>query len=266
MGGLKKQLPITYWTFLIGTLAITGFPLFSGFFSKDEILLSLYDRSHWLYPIGLGSAFITAFYMFRLLFVTFHGKFRGAEEQQAHMHESPALMSVPLIILAVLSILGGLINLPHYTGNIAQGLHHWLSPVLADQPEHHHGFSTEMMFAALAVAGMLLALFLTRKKYLSDAVVPEADAEMTGMGKLIGQKFLIDEAYDAGFVQTTEHLSDGLHTWSDKKIIDGLVQQSGKLTGLMGGLVSKVQSGNIELYLLLMVLAMAAILGVNLFI
>jgi NADH-quinone oxidoreductase subunit L len=266
MGGLRKHLPVTYWTFLIGTLAITGFPLFSGFFSKDEILLSLYDRSHWLYPIGLGSAFITAFYMFRLLFVTFHGNFRGSEEQKSHMHESPALMSVPLIILAVLSVLGGLINLPHYTGNISQGLHHWLQPVLADHPEQHHGFTTEMMFAGLAVAGMLLALFLTRNKYITHAVVPEQDAEMTGIGKFIGQKFKFDEAYDVGIVQPTEQLSDGLYEWSDRKIIDGVVQQSGKITGVLGAWASKIQSGNIEWYLLLMVLAMAAILGINLFI
>jgi NADH-quinone oxidoreductase subunit L len=267
MGGLKRKLPVTYWTFLIGTLAISGFPLLSGFFSKDEILLALYDHNAWLYPLALGSAFITAFYMFRLLLVTFHGSFRGTVNQYEHLHESPMLMSIPLIILAVCSIFGGLLNLPHYAGNSAQSLHHWLEPILADQPEHAaHSFASEMMFAGFAVAGMAIAFLLTRKKYVTDARVPEADAEMIGPGKLLGAKFMVDEAYDKAIVEPLEHLSDGLHDWSDRKLIDGAVQQTGNITGMLGNLARFIQSGNIEWYLLLMVLSMAAILGINLFI
>ncbi|MEN9512002.1 MAG: hypothetical protein RLZZ370_1821, partial [Bacteroidota bacterium] len=239
MGGLKKYMPVTYWTFLIGTLAISGFPFLSGFFSKDEILLALYDRSHWLYPIGLGSAFVTAFYMFRLFFVTFHGNFRGTEAQKHHLHESPSLMTIPLMVLAVLSIVGGLINLPHYTGSSAQGLHHWLDPILADQAVHHHTFASEMMFAALATLGMLLAFMLTRRKYLVAEVVPESDAAMQGMAKLLGDKFLIDEAYDKVIVRPSEQLSDGLYAWSDQKVIDGAVEQSGNITQWLGNFIRK---------------------------
>ncbi|MEY3983439.1 MAG: hypothetical protein RL160_996 [Bacteroidota bacterium] len=266
MGGLKKYMPITYWTFLIGTLAISGFPFLSGFFSKDEILLALYDRNHWLYPVGLASAFVTAFYMFRLFFVTFHGNFRGTETQKHHLHESPVLMTLPLMVLAVLSIAGGVINLPHYTGASGQGLHHWLDPVLADQATHHHTFASEMMFAGLATLGLLLAFVLTRRKYVVAEVVPESDASMQGIGKLLGAKFLIDEAYDQVIVHPSEQLADGLYAWSDQKVIDGAVEQSGNITQWLGNFMRKIQTGNIEWYLLIMVLSMAVILGVNLFI
>ena len=112
MGGLSKKLKITYITFLIGCIAIAGIPPFSGFFSKDAILLSAYLKSPVLYGIALFAALLTAFYMFRLLFLTFTGKFRGTHDQEHHLHESPAAMTIPLIILAVLSVIGGFVVIP----------------------------------------------------------------------------------------------------------------------------------------------------------
>src|SRR5678809_1125897 len=112
MGGINKKLKVIFFTFTIGCIAIAGIPPFSGFFSKDAILLSAFERNPILYGIALFTALLTAFYMFRLLFVTFTGKFRGTQEQEHHLHESPALMTVPLIILAILSIIGGFVNIP----------------------------------------------------------------------------------------------------------------------------------------------------------
>ena len=144
MGGLRKKMPITYLTFLIGTLAITGFPFLSGFFSKDEILMSAFAHNKLVFGLALMSAGITGFYMFRMFFVTFHGTYRNHHHAYEKVHESPLLMTLPLLVLAVLSVIGGAVNLPHYLGEgISGGLHHLLSfdgggqfsPILI-YPEH----------------------------------------------------------------------------------------------------------------------------------
>ena len=131
MGGLKSKIPVTYWTFLIGTLAIAGIPPLSGMISKDEILVALWAKSPIIWGLTLFSAALTGIYMFRLLFLTFFGNFRGTEEQKHHLHESPISMTLPLVVLAVLSVVGGFINLPHFIGHGEyQNLAHWLEPLL----------------------------------------------------------------------------------------------------------------------------------------
>ena len=128
MGGLKSKLPITFITMLVGTLAISGIPPFSGFFSKDEILSHAFAQSPTLYILGVIGAMLTAFYMFRMLYLTFYGKFRGTHEQEHHLHESPSTMTIPLIVLAILSALGGLLGIPESLGG-HHWLQHWLEPV-----------------------------------------------------------------------------------------------------------------------------------------
>src|SRR5688572_4026957 len=129
MGGLKGKIKITFVTMLIGTIAISGIPPFSGFFSKDEILAHTYEHNKVLWLVGMIASILTAFYMFRLLFLTFFGSFRGTHEQEHHLHESPSSMTVPLMILAVLSVIGGLLGLPEFWG-ASNWMHHELASVI----------------------------------------------------------------------------------------------------------------------------------------
>jgi NADH:ubiquinone oxidoreductase subunit 5 (subunit L)/multisubunit Na+/H+ antiporter MnhA subunit len=136
MGGLRKKLPWTYWTMVAGALAIAGIPPFAGFFSKDEMLWKAWETLHpVLWVMGGVTAAMTAFYMFRLIYLTFHGEFRGTEEQRHHLHESPLVMTVPLAILAVLSLVGGFIDVPGALGG-SHGLDRWLAPTVATATAH----------------------------------------------------------------------------------------------------------------------------------
>ena len=158
MGGLSKKLKITYFTFLIGCIAIAGIPPFSGFFSKDAILLSVFEKNPVLYGIALFGALLTAFYMFRLLIVTFTGKFRGTHEQEHHLHESPALMTVPLIILAVLAIIGGFVGIPEVFAKGGDKLTEFLSPVIAQHEGHEVSHSTEYLVMGLSTVLVIAAI------------------------------------------------------------------------------------------------------------
>ena len=146
------QLAGNFFTFTIGCIAIAGIPPFSGFFSKDAILLSAFEKNPVLYGVALFTALLTAFYMFRLLFVTFTGKFRGTHEQEHHLHESPALMTVPLIILAVLSIVGGFVNIPEVFTKGGEKLTEFLSPVIAKHEGHAVSHSTEYLLMGVSTA------------------------------------------------------------------------------------------------------------------
>jgi NADH-quinone oxidoreductase subunit L len=267
MGGLASKMPVTYFTFLIGTLAITGFPFFSGFFSKDEILIALFQKNPVLYAIGLGSAFITAFYMFRLFFVTFHGRFRGSEEAASHVHESPFIMTLPLIVLAVLSVAGGLINLPHWAGSLAGGLEHRLTPLYMDTYHPVHvSMGVEIGLAALAFAGLVAAFLYNRSRYHQGNVVPEADEAMQGAGLFLAEKMRVDELYDSAVARPLESVSTGLHRSVDTGLIDAIVNGIGKLSNKAAALFARLQSGNISWYLLAMACGLVLLAALNLFI
>jgi len=254
MGGLRKAMPITFWVFLIGTFAISGFPLLAGFFSKDEILAFTYAHSGglWWAFAGLG-AFFTAVYMSRLLFVTFFGEFRGTDEQKHHLHESPSVMTLPLIILAVLSVVGGFLNTPHFMhlGN-EQWLSHWFSSVIPIH-EMHLDATLEwglMSFTtALALATILVSYFI----YSKPANLPISDAAQTGLTKWIADKFYVDELYDAVIVRPLEKMSKIFHYYVDIQGIDGIVNGVGTGVKLLGAQLRKLQNGNIEYYLISMV-------------
>jgi len=266
MGGLRKAMPITFWVFLIGTMAIAGFPFLSGFFSKDEIFAFTYAHGGplWWGLVGLG-AMLTAIYMCRLLYVTFFGEFRGTHEQQHHLHESPAVMTVPLIILAVLSILGGFLNTPHFLhlGN-EQWLAHWFSSVIPLN-EMHLEASTEwslMLFTTgLAVVVITVLYFVYGKK----SNLPVTDEAQTGLTRLIAHKFYVDEIYDFLFVRPLEKLSKIFHYYVDIQGIDGLVNGVGAGVQRVGAEFRKLQNGNIEYYLLGMVVG-ALLLMLTLFV
>ena len=261
MGGLRKAMPVTFWVFLIGTFAIAGFPLLSGFFSKDEIFA--YTWAHggklWWGLAGLGAMF-TAIYMCRLLYVTFFGDFRGTEEQKHHLHESPKVMTIPLMILAVLSVAGGFLNTPHFMhlGN-EQWLAHWFSSVGATglpvipMAEMHLEASTEwglMGFTTSLAVAIIIALYFIYGKISN---LPVTDAEQTGLTRLIANKFYVDEIYDFLVVRPLEKLSRMFYHYVDIQGIDGLVNGIGTGVQRLGAEFRKLQNGNIEYYLLGMV-------------
>ncbi len=271
MGGLRKKLPITFITFLIGTLAISGIPPFAGFFSKDELLAQVYEHSKIMWAFGLLTSFMTAFYMFRLLFLTFFGTFRGTDEQRHHLHESPASMTFPLIILAILSTIGGFMGLPAvFSENHI--LSNFLEPVLgfsrAAVPsafeKAHLDHSTEYMLMAISVAVAVVAIIFAYITYVSKRTVPADERTGTsGLHKLIYNKYYIDELYNTLIVRPVMSLSTGLYQFVEKGIIDPIVNGFGKVTIAGGRNLRFLQTGAIGFYIFAMVISIALILLLN---
>lgn len=257
MGGLKKHLPITHITFLLGCLAIAGIPPFSGFFSKDEILTAAFSQNPLYYFVGVAGALMTAFYMFRLYTLTFLGQFRGTHEQEHHLHESPWQMTLPLIVLAVLSVVGGWVGIPEVFAEHAHSLEHFLAPIFAESArlaeQHHLPASQEylMMGASTAAIVVVILFALNRyKKYQSG------DAEATGLGKVLENKWYVDELYDSVVVNPLHVIAGFFKNIIEKSGIDGLVNGVGKLVGYGSRQLRLVQSGQVGNYILIMVLCM----------
>ncbi|MBG8554215.1 NADH-quinone oxidoreductase subunit L [Hymenobacter guriensis] len=271
MGGLRKALPITFITFFIGCLAIAGIPPFSGFFSKDEILLHAFEHSKVLYAVGLFTAFLTAFYMFRLLFLTFFGEFRGTEEQKHHLHESPASMTLPLIVLAVLAAVGGFMNAPFFLGEDKAYLANFLAPLFTYSQKInpaafavHADHATELMLIGLSVGAGVLGIILAYVQYVSRGVRPVEDGQQRGfLENLIYHKYYIDELYNALIVRPIMWLSRGLFRYVENGIIDPIVNGFGRLTMGGGQLLRYVQTGSVETYLILMVVGIVLVLALN---
>jgi NADH-quinone oxidoreductase subunit L len=265
MGGLRKALPITFWTFLIGTMAIAGFPLLSGFFSKDEIFAHTWDHGGAIWwAFGLIGAVLTAIYMSRLLFLTFFGEFRGTHEQEHHLHESPLTMTGPLIVLAILAVVGGFLNTPHFMHLPgAEWLAHWLKPATGESVMHLEA-STEWMLMGITTALALVCIGVCYTIYTKPQNVPVTDEQQTGLTKVLANKFYIDEIYDAIFVRPIEQLSRFAHKTLDVRGVDGLVRGVGSGVEMLGGAFRRLQNGNIEYYLIGMV-AGAGLLFLSLF-
>jgi NADH-quinone oxidoreductase subunit L len=267
MGGLRKYMPITHITFLLACLAIAGIPPFSGFFSKDEILIAAYARQPVLYYIGLGGAVLTAFYMFRLYAMTFSGKFRGTPEQAHHLHESPAAMTIPLVVLAVLSVVGGFVGLPSFI-NDALGTHHYLehflSPVIQtnDATTHAVDHNTEYMLLALSVALLGLTCIVAANRYRKYSY---SEAESTGIARAMENKWYVDEIYNAIIVRPVSWLA-AVFTNIFERIIDWLVNGVGRLVQYGGRQLRLLQSGQVGAYVLLMVVSLVAFFIIQFFI
>jgi NADH-quinone oxidoreductase subunit L len=262
MGGLKGKLKITYITFLIGCLAIAGFPPLSGFFSKDAILISAFEHNKILYAGALLGAVLTAFYMFRLLFLTFNGSFRGTEHQKHHLHESPAAMTMPLVVLAILSIIGGFIGIPEVFKAGGDKLHEFLSPVLtSEKAVHALSHSTELMLMGLAVVLVLAAvLFAYAKTKKVDTT------EATGLGKVLQNKWYVDELYQSIIVKPLQKLSAFFNNIIEKRGIDGFVNGVGKGVNYGSRQIRLLQNGNVGTYILMMVIGIIVFFIVQLFI
>ena len=264
MGGLKKKIPVTHITFLIGTLAISGFPFLSGMISKDEILTNVYGKNPLLWGVLFIVATLTAIYMFRAYYLTFHGEFRGTEEQKHHLHESPKSMTIPLIILAVLTVVGGFINLPHFIGhgNYAK-LGQWLAPIYAYDVELPEvAFGTEMILLSLTVLMFFTVWFLTKRTYVDNKKMALPENQYTGWQRLSNRKLFLDELNNAIIVRFIEGLGVGGNMF-DKGVLNRFVDFLGTGAEDSGRAAKRLQNGNVENYVLIMSLAIGIILIVN---
>jgi NADH-quinone oxidoreductase subunit L len=250
MGGLRKKMPITWWTFLMGTLAIAGVPGFAGFFSKDEILAHTWGSGHYvLWAVGAVTAALTAFYMFRLLFLTFTGELRASHDVAHHVHESPATMTIPLVVLAVLSLVGGWVGLPE--GWLwGPAFERFLAPVTGHPHvvEHAAGVDTALMLITtiLVAAGATLAYVF----YVRLPGLPMILAwRLKPVYDLLSGKYWIDELYAAVFVRPYVWLSNA--AWlADQQVIDGTVNGVATAVVANGQLWRYVQDGNVQHYAL----------------
>jgi NADH-quinone oxidoreductase subunit L len=265
MGGLSKKLKITFFTFLIGCLAITGIPPFSGFFSKDAILLAAFEHDERgkiliLYSISLFTALLTTYYMFRLLFITFTGKFRGTKEQEHHLHESPALMTVPLIILAVLAAIGGFVGIPEVFVKGGDRLTAFLSPVIAT---NHEPVSRSTEFFLMGLSGVLVVATIIFTWFRFKNYQPK---EQKGFGKVLENKWYVDELYDKIIVSPLNRLAGFLNNFFERFIIDGIVNGVGRAVNYGSRQLRLLQSGQVGSYVLLMVLSILLLLLYQFFI
>jgi NADH-quinone oxidoreductase subunit L len=265
MGGLKKHLPVTHLTFLLGCIAIAGIPPFSGFFSKDEILAASFSKNIVYWVIGVVTAGITAFYMFRLYASTFLGQFRGSEEQKHHLHESPAAMTIPLIILAILSVVGGFVGVPAVFAENAHWLEHFLAPVFAESGKlaetHHLEHATEYILMGVSVAIALVAIFIAINKFSKK---PDL-AEPSGIGKVLANKWYVDELYNAIIIRPINTFAKFLNRTIEKNIIDWIVNGIGRLLQYSSRQIRWIQSGQVGSYVLLMVVSMLLFFAIQFF-
>ena len=271
MGGLKKAMPKTFWTFLIATAAIAGIPPLSGFFSKDEILARTFEFSSAIWFVALIGSLMTAFYMFRMLYLTFFKDFRGTEAQKHHIHESPAVMIIPLILLAILSVFGGLINIPTIFGGNA-GLSNFLAPVFAGSNavmEHETPLShgTEWLLMVVTLAGVLAMVFWAYHRYITrqHGLSPD-DSRRSLPVRLISHKYYVDELYQAIVVKPILWLSQMLHEIVELRIIDRIVNGLGTMVVWTGNTIRYVQTGNVGFYMFIMILGIMLILFFNILI
>jgi NADH-quinone oxidoreductase subunit L len=272
MGGLKKYLPITHLTFLIATLAISGIPPFAGFFSKDEILGHVFEYEnggHIMWFLGVIGSALTAFYMFRLYFLTFHGKFRGTHDQEHHLYESPKSMTIPLIVLAILSVVGGFLGMP------GQGhlLHAFLNPAFGfatssllwtDDLKSVGTGEIELMVTAVLVASLSIgiAYWLYRKK---NTLPPENEKDMQKFQRVVYHKYYVDEIYNFIIRKPLDWLSEMSYKFLELKVVDGFVNGIGNAVKWSGGVIRYAQSGNIGFYLFAMTIGIIIMLLVKLF-
>jgi NADH-quinone oxidoreductase subunit L len=270
MGGLKKKLPITFLTILIGTLAISGLPPFAGFFSKDEILAATFNYSPMVFSVMAITSVLTAFYMFRMLFLTFYSSFRGSSEQVKHLHESPKNMTIPLMILAVCATFAGFLGLPEVFSE-----HHLLKSFLAPvfilsdakmllvAPSHavEYGIMIGSLIAVLAVAYYAFIRY-SKKVYL----LPSQEEALSVWQKISYNKFYLDEIYFAIITNPINKLATYLHQIVDRAGIDGLVNGAGRLALAGSKRIKTLQTGYTGFYIFAMVLGILFIMLLNFFI
>jgi NADH-quinone oxidoreductase subunit L len=299
MGGLKDKIPITHWTMFIGSVAIAGIPGLAGFFSKDEILWQAYSSkggSQLLWFVGLATAGLTAFYMWRLMNMTFYGKSHVSPEAASHIHESPASMTVPLMLLAVGSVLGGWLGVPKLWtifGETWRGFEHWLEPAFASAAveavkEGAHDASTEWILMALSVTVAIVGIVVARYFYHHKPEIPDSiEKAVKPLYSLCYNKWYVDEVYDFLFVNGLckggglflgsfdRNVIDGgvngagwftrftatVSMWWDTWIVDGLVRFTAFFVKMLSYPVCILQSGRVQTYAFFVVAGVLVMFG-----
>ena len=266
-GGLKKYMPTTFITFMIAALAISGIPPLSGFFSKDDILWYAFTNGNILYwLVGVITALLTAFYMFRLVYLTFYGSERFSHEK--HPHESPGIMTIPLIVLAVLSALGGFIGIPEiFSGEHGNLFENWLAPIFSDANSKLasagvQSHSTELLLMIVTIAGVVGSILYARYMYIQKTGLPAAySKKIKGLYNILLNKYFVDEAYDAVVINPVVRGSEKV-LWkiTDNKIIDGAVNGTASLIDVISGKIRKLENGVAQVYAIIMVLGIVAAL------
>ncbi len=278
MGGLRKHIPITHMTFAIATFAIAGFPIAAGFFSKDEILASALATPHFatlgkiVWGMGTLAALFTAFYMYRLYYMTFAGEFRGTHEQEHHLHESPRSMTIPLIVLSALSVVGGfvlgfphiwsgLIHLPHF-------LNHFLEPMFTEVAGVKEGIfevhaGTEWMVMGVSTTLAVIGWWFAKSKYAATGTATDEafHANMPGLQSTLENKYWVDEIYDAIVVGPLNNLSVFFWKIIDA-IIDGLLSLGAYFIAALGDIIRFFQTGNVRNYALMLFLGVVVFIWV----
>jgi len=283
MGSLKAHLPITYWTFLIGCLAIAGIFPFAGFFSKDEILWNAFQSNIFLWVVGAIAAFMTAFYMFRAVFMTFHGESRVEPEVAKHVHESPPVMTNPLVALAILSTIGGLVGIPIVKG--WNRFHDFLSPVLGGHEAHlaeksmagvayatevaphsveimHHSVGLELLMMVVSLVIGIVGIITAYYLYLKCPELPERIAQrFKQLYHLLYNKYFVDEIYFAYVVTPVNIISTFFWKFFDDKVVDGaLVNGSAWVVKRVSGSLKRLQTGYVQHYALSILLGVLFVL------
>jgi NADH-quinone oxidoreductase subunit L len=279
MGALRKKIPYTFWTFFIACFAIAGIFPFAGFFSKDEILWQAFSSSHGhvlLWLVAAIAAGMTAFYMFRALFMTFFGQSRVDEHVAHHIHESPKIMTIPLMVLALLSIIGGWIGIPHVLGG-ANHIHEFLAPVLGGGAEPatttHAGISIisqawasggeggnqaaslELLMMVVSVVIALIGIGIAYLFYIKNPALPKLLAEKwKGLYKLVFNKYYVDELYEILFINSLKNLGTALWKGFDDFVIDGTINGIAYLIGWLSGAMRKMQTGLVQNYAFSMII------------
>ncbi|MCA9741189.1 MAG: NADH-quinone oxidoreductase subunit L [Deferribacteres bacterium] len=272
MGGLKNKIGTTYRTFWVGGLAISGILPFAGFFSKDEILWKAFSSpfgSTVFWAVGTLIAGLTAFYMWRMIYTVFYGESRVDKEVALHIHESPKVMTVPLIVLAALSTVGGLVNIPHYFPMFE----HFLDPVFmkyinpAAFEASHGSFGLELTFAAISLVVAFTGIWLAKVMYVQRRELPDKIASsVKGLYTLLFNKYYVDELYDKIIVKPFVKVSDAFfYAFFDVKIIDGIVNGSAKIMDSIAGVLRRSHSGVVQFYALSLVVGAIALFGYLIF-
>jgi len=274
MGGLKNELPITYWTFLIGAIAIAGVPGLAGFFSKDEILFRTFASGHTiLWSIGLITSLLTAIYMFRIVFLAFHGPSPSATAAQvgpsppaahhSHLHDAPGPMAIALIVLAIGSVLAGYVGLPAALGG-GDWFARFLEPSFHVEAAHEGAersieLTLMLVSSGVALAGIgIAAYFFLRNRSAADAMA----GRFAGLHNLLLNKYFVDEIYDASIVQPIRIVSqEGLWKVVDARIIDGAVNGTGLSVTGWSQLLRRLQTGSVRAYAASLFIGVVAILG-----
>lgn len=273
MGGLKNQMKITWITFLIGSLAISGIPPFSGFFSKDLILEKSYAYGTLFYGLGIVTALLTAFYMFRMTYLAFYGESRVSSHKTSHLHESPLVMTIPLVILSIGAAITGFLEVPHFFFGGVDVLTRYFAPVFLRGTEvsemivkqsldaHEIGETIELSLVAVSVAVAISGIFIARTVFLTGKKIPDAEESHTGIKRILSQKYYIDEFYRNFIVEPILLLGKFLAGYVERNFLDLMLRGTGRAAVAISLVLRRVQTGIIVDYAILIVFGTVVILS-----